>query len=106
MLEETRIINIDGDVITRTATLLPSQSADTILRDLMRRHSDNGSSHQLAYNVGSRMADVLSGKADDPQLIFGDATNRELVASFYGELPFNKLYFELMADFLTCLAAK
>ncbi|KAH0494010.1 hypothetical protein TgHK011_000646 [Trichoderma gracile] len=106
MLEETRIINIDGDVITRTAIPLPSQSADAILQDLMRRHADNGSSHQLAYNVGSRMADVLSGKADGPQLIFGDAKNRELVASFYGELPFNKLYFELMADFLTQLAAK
>ncbi|KAK1250816.1 hypothetical protein MKX07_005371 [Trichoderma sp. CBMAI-0711] len=106
MLEETRIINIDGDVITRTAIPLPSQSADAILQDLMRRHADNGSSHQLAYNVGSRMADVLSGKADGPQLIFGDAKNRELVANFYGELPFNKLYFELMADFLTRLANK
>ncbi|KAL6891182.1 polyketide synthase [Trichoderma longibrachiatum] len=106
MLEETRIINIDGDAITRTAIPMPSQSADAILQDLMRRHADNGSSHQLAYNVGSRMADVLSGKADGPQLIFGDAKNRELVANFYGELPFNKLYFELMADFLTRLATK
>lgn len=106
MLEETRIINVDGDVITRTAIPLPSQSADAILEDLMRRHVDNGSSHQLTYNVGSRMADVLSGKADGPQLIFGDAKNRELVASFYGELPFNKLCFEQMADFLTRLATK
>ncbi|KAL6867821.1 polyketide synthase [Trichoderma novae-zelandiae] len=106
MLEETRIINIDGDVMTRTAIPLPSQSADAILQDLMRRHADNGASHQLAYNVGSKMADVLSGKADGPQLIFGDAKNRELVANFYGELPFNKLYFELMADFFTRLAAK
>lgn len=106
MLEETRIINIDGEVITRTAIPLPSQSPDAILQDLMRRHADNGSSHQLTHNVGSRMADVLSGKADGAQLIFGDAKNRELVANFYGELPFNKLYFEQMADFLTRLAAK
>lgn len=106
MLEETRIINVDCDVITRTAIPLPSQSADAILDGLMRHHADNGSSHQLTYNVGSRMADVLSGKADGPQLIFGDAKNRELVASFYGELPFNKLYFEQMADFLTRLATK
>ncbi|KAJ4354709.1 uncharacterized protein N0V89_006446 [Didymosphaeria variabile] len=45
-------------------------------------------------------------EADGPQMIFGDAKNRELVASFYGELPFNKLYFELMADFLSRLSTK
>ena len=106
MLEEMRIINIDDDVITRTAIPLPSQGADAILEDLMRHHLDNGASHQLTYNVGSKMADVLSGNADGPQLIFGDAKNRELVASFYGELPFNKLCFEQMADFLSRLAAK
>ncbi|KAK8075465.1 Type I Polyketide synthases (Type I PKS) [Apiospora hydei] len=106
MLEETRIINCDGGIITRTAIPLPSQTAEAILQDLMKHHADNGASHQLTYNVGSRMADVLSGKADGPQLIFGDAKNRELVASFYGELPFNKLYFELMADFLSRLATK
>ena len=106
MLEEMRIINIDDDVITRTAIPLPSQGADAILDDLMRHHLDNGASHQLTYNVGSKMAEVLSGKADGPQLIFGDAKNRELVASFYGELPFNKLCFEQMADFLSRLATK
>uniref|UniRef100_A0A0B7KIC6 Uncharacterized protein n=1 Tax=Bionectria ochroleuca TaxID=29856 RepID=A0A0B7KIC6_BIOOC len=106
MLEETRIIDIDGDIITRTAIPLPSQSAEAILENLMRHHADNGSSHQLTYNVGTKMADVLSGKADGPQLIFGDAKNRELVASFYGELPFNRLYFEQMVEFLTLLATR
>ena len=48
----------------------------------------------------------MSGKADGPQWIFGDAKNRELVANFYGVLPFNKLYFEQMADFLTQLVTK
>ncbi|KAK8061625.1 hypothetical protein PG994_007991 [Apiospora phragmitis] len=93
MLEETRIIDCDDGIITRTAIPLPSQTAQAILEDLMKHHADNEASHQLTYNVGSRMADVLSGKADGPQLIFGDAKNRELVASLYGELPFKKLYF-------------
>ena len=106
MLEDTRIINVDGKVITRTAIPLPSQNAEAILEDLMEHHGDNHASHQLTYNVGSRMADVLSGKTDGPALIFGDHKNRDLVAQFYGELPFNKLYFELMVDFFTRLAAK
>ncbi|OQE32953.1 hypothetical protein PENFLA_c001G01385 [Penicillium flavigenum] len=104
MLEETRIIDVDGGIITRTALPLPTQSSQAILDDLMSHHPDDGPSHQLTYNIGSRMADVLSGKADGPQLIFGDAKNRELVAAFYGELPFNKLYFQLMADFLSRIA--
>ncbi|KAJ5787111.1 hypothetical protein N7457_002101 [Penicillium paradoxum] len=106
MLEEARIIDIDDGTITRTAIPLPTQTAEAILKDLMRYHPDDGSSHQLTYNVGSRMADVLSGKADGPQLIFGDSKNRELVAAFYGELPFNRLYFELMAEFLSRLTSK
>ncbi|KAL4815105.1 hypothetical protein BDW67DRAFT_191767 [Aspergillus spinulosporus] len=106
MLEETRIINVNGSTITRTSISLPAQSAETILDDLMRHHPDDAPAHQLTYNIGSLMADVLSGKANGPQLIFGDAKNRQLVAAFYGELPFNKLYFQQMADFLTRLAGR
>ncbi|KAL3432035.1 putative polyketide synthase [Aspergillus tetrazonus] len=106
MLEETRIINVDGGTITRTSISLPAQSAEAILDDLMRHHPDDAPAHQLTYNIGSFMADVLSGKANGPQLIFGDAKNRQLVAAFYGELPFNKLYFQQMADILTRLAGR
>ncbi|KAE8373904.1 hypothetical protein BDV26DRAFT_300722 [Aspergillus bertholletiae] len=104
MLEETRIINLDEGTITRTSISLPAQSAEAILADLMRHHPDDAPAHQLTYNIGSFMADVLSGRANGAQLIFGDAKNRQLVAAFYGELPFNKLYFQQMADFLTRLA--
>lgn len=107
MLEDTRIIDIDdGGVIRRTGLPLPSQSADEIMEGLMRNPRGNESSHQLIYNVGSRMADVLAGKADGPALIFGDAKNRELAAHFYGEFPFNKVYIQQMGNFLTGLASK
>ncbi|EFQ34124.1 beta-ketoacyl synthase domain-containing protein [Colletotrichum graminicola] len=106
ILEDTRIININGDVITRTGIPLPAQSAESILEDLMQYHGQHGSLHQLTYNLGSKMAEVLSGEASGPQLLFGDARNRELAADFYGEYPFNKVYFELMANFLTNLAER
>ncbi|KAH6623650.1 hypothetical protein F5144DRAFT_658610, partial [Chaetomium tenue] len=107
MLEETRIIDIEeGGVIRRTGLPLPSQSADAIIEGLMKNSKGYSSSHQLLYNVGSRMADVLAGKADGPALIFGDAKNRESAAHFYGEFPFNKAYIEQMGDFLTRLARK
>lgn len=106
MLEEARIIDKNEGIITRTAIPLPTQTAEAILDDLMRYHPEDGSSHQLTYNVGAHMAGVLSGKADGPQLIFGDSKNRELVAAFYGELPFNRLYFQMMAEFLSQLSSK
>lgn len=104
MLEETRIIDIDeGGVIRRTGLPLPSQSDKEIMSGLMKNPRGNESSHQLIYNVGSRMADVLAGKVDGPALIFGDAKNREHAAHFYGEFPFNKVYIQQMGDFLTKL---
>jgi nucleoside-diphosphate-sugar epimerase/SAM-dependent methyltransferase/acyl carrier protein len=106
ILEDTRVIDINGGIITRTAIPLPAQSAEAILEELMRHHGQHGSLHQLTYNIGTNLAEVLSGNANGPQLLFGDAKNRELMADFYGEYPFNKVYFELMANFLTRLAAK
>lgn len=106
MLEDARIINIYDDIVTRTAIPFPNQSAEGILEELMKYHGQHGSLHQLTYNVGSKMAEVLSGKINGPQLLFGEARNRELMADFYGEYPFNKVYFELMTNFLTKLATK
>lgn len=107
MLEETRIIDVEeGGMIRRTGLPLPSQSAEEIMEGIMRNPRGYESSHQLIYNVGSRMADVLAGKVDGPALIFGDAKNRELASHFYGEFPFNKVYIQQMGDFLTRLSNK
>lgn len=105
MLEETRIIDKDEEgVLRRTGLPLPSQSADEIMQGIMKNPRGFESSHQLIYNVGSRMADVLAGKVDGPALIFGDAKNRESASHFYGEFPFNKVYIQQMGNFLTKLA--
>ncbi|PVI04852.1 hypothetical protein DM02DRAFT_651290 [Periconia macrospinosa] len=106
ILEDTRIMDTKNDILTRTAILLPVQSAEAILEELMRHHGQNSSLHQLTYNFGTRLADVLSNHINGPQLLFGDARNRELAADFYGEYPFNKVYLDLMANFLTTLIKK
>ncbi|KAF4962499.1 hypothetical protein FSARC_9422 [Fusarium sarcochroum] len=106
MLENTRMININGGITTRTAIPFPTQSAEVILEELMQHHGQHGSLHQLTYTVGFKLAEVLSGQVNGPQLLFGDAENRRLVADFYGEFPFNKVYFELMVNFFTELVAR
>ena len=106
MLEETRIIDLDGSHITRTAVALPSQSSDKILDDLDRNYPDHVFANQLSYWTGSKLADVLTGKADGIKLIFADNRGRELVSGLYGDSLLNKLAYKQMEDFLTRLVSK
>jgi acyl transferase domain-containing protein/nucleoside-diphosphate-sugar epimerase/SAM-dependent methyltransferase/acyl carrier protein len=106
MLEETRVIDIDGPYITRTAVSLPSKASDTILQDLIQNYPDHTFANQLTYWTGSRLADVLTGKADGLKLIFGSEKGRELVSGLYGDSLLNKLSYKQMADFLNRLVSK
>ncbi|XXH01490.1 hypothetical protein Hte_007850 [Hypoxylon texense] len=106
MLEETRIIDLDNGRITRTGIPLPTKTSDEILQDLERSYPDHDYANKLAHWTGSHLAQVLSGKADGIQLIFGNQKGRELVAGLYGESLLNKLSTQQMMDFLTRLVNK
>nr|UOS85799.1 non-reducing polyketide synthase [Hypoxylon rubiginosum] len=106
MLEETRIVDLDNGRITRTAIPLPTKTSDEILQDLVRNYPDHNYANQLAHWTGSHLAQVLSGKADGIQLIFGNTKGRELVAGLYGDSLLNKLSTQQMMDFLTRLINK
>ncbi|KAI1385804.1 putative polyketide synthase [Hypoxylon trugodes] len=106
MLEETRIVDLDGDKITRTAFPLPSKTSDAILQDLVRNYPDHAYASQLAHWTGKNFAGVLSGKADGIKLIFGQGKGRELVAGLYGDSFLNRLSYQQMIDFLDRLVTK
>ncbi|KAI9879282.1 MAG: hypothetical protein M1830_009012 [Pleopsidium flavum] len=106
MLDETRIIDIDGPHITRTAVSLPCKASDMILQDLVQNYPDHTFANQLSYWTGSRLADVLTGKADGLKLIFASEKGRELVSGLYGDSLLNKLSYKQMADFLRRLGSK
>ncbi|KAI2602598.1 putative polyketide synthase [Hypoxylon sp. NC1633] len=106
MLEETRILDLDGGRITRTAIPLPSKKSDEILQDLLRNYPDHNYANQLAHWTGSKLVDVLSGNADGIKLIFGNERGRELVAGLYGDSLLNKLSYQQMMDFLNRLCTK
>jgi acyl transferase domain-containing protein/SAM-dependent methyltransferase/acyl carrier protein len=106
MLEETRVVDLKGDHVVRTAIPLPSKRSDEILKDLLRSYPDHAFANELVYWTGSKLADVLSGKADGLKLIFGNERGRELVAGLYGESLLNKLSYQQMADFLHRLLTK
>ncbi|KAI1377954.1 putative polyketide synthase [Hypoxylon crocopeplum] len=106
MLEETRIIDLDGDRITRTAIPLPSKTSDEILQELLRNYPDHNYANQLAHWTGSKLVEVLQGRADGIKLIFGNERGRELVAGLYGDSLLNKLSYQQMMDFLNRLVTK
>ncbi|KAI4254410.1 MAG: hypothetical protein LQ352_003112, partial [Teloschistes flavicans] len=106
MLEETRIIDRVGSLFTRTAISLPSKTSGAILDDLDREYPDHTFANQLSHWTGSRLADVLSGKADGIKLIFASDKGRQLVAGLYGDSLLNKLAYQQMADFLNRLVSK
>ena len=107
MLEEAAgLINIDGEIITRTATAAPSKSSKEILADLLARFPDQSTADKLTFYTGSHLAEVLRGETDGIKLIFGTAEGRELVSGLYAEWPINRLLYKQMEDFLSRLASK
>nr|QNC49737.1 Hfaza1A [Hypoxylon fragiforme] len=106
MLEETRIIDLDGDRITRTGLPLPTKTSDELLADLVRNYPDHTYANQLAHWTGSKLAEVLRGNEDGIKLIFGNERGRELVAGLYGDTQLNKLSYMQMNDFLGRIVAK
>jgi malonyl CoA-acyl carrier protein transacylase/nucleoside-diphosphate-sugar epimerase/acyl carrier protein len=106
MLEETRIIDIDGANITRTAISVPTKSSEAILKELDRDHPDHKFANQLSFWTGSKLAEVLLGKEDGLKLIFATEKGRELVSGLYGDSHLNKLAYKQMCDFLNRLTSK
>ncbi|KAL3461921.1 hypothetical protein BJX64DRAFT_288875 [Aspergillus heterothallicus] len=101
-----RLIDLDGDIIRRTAIPAPSKSSDELLQSLMQKYPNHGYANKLTYFTGKRLADVLTGKSDGIKLIFGTEEGRDLVSGLYGDSMLNKLCYKMMEDFLRGLVAK
>lgn len=106
LLKEARLIDMDGDEITRTAISPPPTSSKEIVQSLLHNYPDHGYAHKLTYFVGTRLASVMSGESDGVKLIFGSEEGRELVSGLYGDSLLNKLAYKQMEDFIKRLISK
>lgn len=107
MLEtDARLIDIDGEHITRTAVSPPTQSSKAILDTLVAAYPNHNFANRLAYYCGSKLVDILSGNLDGVRLIFGSDEGRELVSGLYGDSLLNKLSYKQMEDVLRRLVSK
>ncbi len=106
MLEtESRLIKIDGDIITRTDADYPRISSQDIMQDPLKTSPHHHDVSNLIFYVGSNLADCLSGKIDGVKLIFGCQEGRELVSHLYGDWILNRPCYRQMEDFLSRLVA-
>lgn len=98
---ETQLIKIDGDVITRTA-VPPSISPSAEIYDRIRTEfPDQDPATKLIHYVGANLRSVLSGEVDGVKLIFGSQEGRELVSAFYADWPLNRVLYSQMIEFLS-----
>ena len=104
--KEARLVDMDGNQITRTAISPPRESSKEILQDLMHNYPDYGYANKLAYFTGTRLADVMTGKSDGTKIIFGSKEGKELVSGLHGDFLFNKLAYKQMEDFIKRLVSK
>ncbi|KAE8146578.1 hypothetical protein BDV25DRAFT_143578 [Aspergillus avenaceus] len=101
-----RLIDVEGDTITRTHVAVPSKASNDLLEGLMQKYPSHHYANKLTYFTGKKLADVLTGKSDGIKLIFGTEEGRELVSGLYGDSLLNKLSYKMMEDFLKTLIAK
>ncbi|OTA97708.1 hypothetical protein M434DRAFT_65040 [Hypoxylon sp. CO27-5] len=102
---EARLIDIRDSKIIRTSIAAPRKSSETLLQELLN-YPEWTIAHQLTYYAGKNLKDVLLGKKDGIQLIFGSPKGRKLVSSLYCDHSINKMGSAQIKDFISRLVSR
>lgn len=97
---EARLIDINGSNITRTAVAAPTKSVETLLQTLLHDEPAHAAEHKLTSLVGAQFADLLMGRQDGLQLIFGTPESREIASEMYAQSPINTIWIKQLESFL------
>ncbi|KAJ5893429.1 Polyketide synthase [Penicillium taxi] len=104
--KESGLIELDGSQVIRTTVPAPTASSSELLQILLRDAPEHSYPHKLTHFAGSRLADVLSGRSDGINVIFGSAEGRELASGLYADSPLNRLSYTQMQDFVKRLVSR
>ncbi|KAL4735959.1 hypothetical protein BDV11DRAFT_211615 [Aspergillus similis] len=91
---DARLINIRGSTITRTAVAPPLKSADTLLAKLL----DEEPTHIFA--------DLITGREDGLQVIFGRQESHGVASDFYAKSPFTGVWIHQLSLFMERLISR
>ncbi|RDW63803.1 conidial yellow pigment biosynthesis polyketide synthase [Coleophoma cylindrospora] len=98
--KDARLIDINGSEITRTAVAPPAKSAETLLNKLLQEEPVHAAEFKLTALVGSKFANLITGKEDGLQLIFGAPESRALAVDWYATSPVNTTWIKQLEQFL------
>ncbi|KAK6072987.1 beta-ketoacyl synthase domain-containing protein [Seiridium cupressi] len=106
LLVDARLIDISGAVITRTSIAVPNTPPKALLEKLLQDEPAHAAEHRLTGLVGPKFADLITGKEDGIQVIFGTPETREIAADMYSKSPVNTAWIKQIEDFIQQLFAK
>ncbi|KAL5328987.1 hypothetical protein ACEPPN_002496 [Leptodophora sp. 'Broadleaf-Isolate-01'] len=87
LLAEANIVEQRGSSYVRSTGPLPTQTSKVLLDQLLAAHPLYAGDCKLFSITGSQLSKCLSGTADAVKLLFGNATSRDLLSSFYRDSP-------------------
>jgi acyl carrier protein/SAM-dependent methyltransferase len=97
---DARLIDINGTTIVRTAVAPPAKSAEALLKKLLHDEPIHAAEYKLTALIGAKFANLITGKEDGLQLIFGAPDSRELAVAWYANSPVNTVWIKQLAQFL------
>ncbi|KAI1394380.1 citrinin polyketide synthase [Hypoxylon trugodes] len=97
---DARLIDINGSEITRTAVAAPTKSPEALLEKLLHDEPASAAEHRLTAITGGSLSDIITGKVDAAQLIFGTPESREVASAFYANSPFTGVWIQQLEHFL------
>ncbi|KAJ3497705.1 hypothetical protein NLG97_g1700 [Lecanicillium saksenae] len=103
---DARLIDIEGSTMTRTSVAAPVKSTDNLLEKLLEEEPTHKYDVKLAALVGARFADLITGKEDGVQLIFGRQDSRDVASDFYAKSPFTGVWIDQLMIFMEKFVSK
>jgi acyl transferase domain-containing protein/thioester reductase-like protein/acyl carrier protein/SAM-dependent methyltransferase len=104
--DKAGLIDIKGSQIIRTAVPPPNTSVETMLQNLIHDEPVHAAEHKLTALVGAKFADLITGKEDGLQLIFGTPESREIASDMYANSPINTTWIKQLKSFLEKLIGR
>jgi acyl transferase domain-containing protein/SAM-dependent methyltransferase/acyl carrier protein len=100
ILEDGHLISAGGSSYIRTNVPVDTTPAEAIYPELLQKYPQHANLHKLVKDVGSELANCLTGEKDVLQLTFGDKANKANLDDVYENWPLLRTPTLLLGDFL------
>lgn len=106
ILEDAALVNINDGIPVRTAKSINGLSAKQLYREILTDFPEHACEHRLLNSTGSKLADIVSGKVDPLQVLFGTKSDRDLLEEVYTHSPMFATGTLMLGNFLSLITNK